>query len=73
MAMQLTPPTKNVFYTSIILGAFSIVLYLLGIAGAIGGGFQAVLCVLARRSGIARYDCRSGVQGHLAPEREAID
>jgi hypothetical protein len=33
MATQLTPPTKNVFYTSIILGAFSIVLYLLGIIG----------------------------------------
>ena len=42
MAIQLTPPTKNAFYTSIILGAFSIVLYLLGVFGAIGGGFQAV-------------------------------
>lgn len=42
MAIQLTPPTKNAFYTSIILGAFSIVLYLLGVLGAIGGGFQAV-------------------------------
>ena len=37
--MQLTPPTKNVFYTSIILGAVSIVLYLLGVSGAIGEGF----------------------------------
>ena len=42
MALQLTPPTKNVFYISIILGVLSIVLYLLGVSGAIGGGFQAV-------------------------------
>jgi len=42
MAVQLTPPTKNVFYISIILGLLSIVLYLLGVSGAIGGGFQAV-------------------------------
>jgi hypothetical protein len=42
MAVQFTPPTKNVFYISIILGVLSIVLYLLGVSGAIGGGFQAV-------------------------------
>jgi len=71
MAIQLTPPTKNAFYTSIILGAFSIVLYLLGVFGAIGGGFQAVSYYAC--SGMARYDCRSGVQGHLTPEHEPID
>jgi hypothetical protein len=37
MAVQLTPPTKNVFYLSIILGVLSIVLYLLGLSGAVGG------------------------------------
>jgi hypothetical protein len=37
MAVQLTPPTKNVFYMSL-----SIVLYLLGVSGVIGGSFQAV-------------------------------
>ena len=40
--MQLTPPTKNVFYVSFALGVLSIVLYLLGVSGVIGGGFQAV-------------------------------
>jgi hypothetical protein len=42
MAVQLTPPTKNAFYVSAALGVLSIVLYLLGVSGAIGGGFQAV-------------------------------
>lgn len=42
MAVQLTPPTKNVFYISVALGVLSIVLYLLGVSGVIGGGFQAV-------------------------------
>ena len=42
MAVQFTPPTKNVFYISIILGVLSIVLYLLGVSGAFGGVFQAV-------------------------------
>lgn len=33
MAVQLTPPTKNVFYISIILGVLSIVLYCLASLG----------------------------------------
>jgi hypothetical protein len=42
MAVRLTPPTKNVFYISVGLGVLSIVLYLLGVFGVTGGGFQAV-------------------------------
>jgi len=42
MAVQLTPPTKNIFYLSVGLGVLSIALYLLGVFGVIGGGFQAV-------------------------------
>ena len=42
MAVQLTPPTKNVFYISVGLAVLSIVLYLLGVLGVIGGGFQDV-------------------------------
>jgi len=38
MAVQLTPPTKNIFYLSVGLGVLSIALYLLGV----GGGFRAV-------------------------------
>jgi len=42
MAVQLTPPTKNIFYLSVGLGVLSIALYLLGVFGVIGGSFQAV-------------------------------
>ena len=42
MAVQLTPPTKNIFYLSVGLGVLSIALYLLGVFGVTGGGFQAV-------------------------------
>ena len=42
MAVQLTPPTKNVFYISVVLAVVSFVLYLLGVFGVIGGGFPAV-------------------------------
>jgi len=42
MAVQLTPPTKNIFYLSVGLGVLSIALYLLGVFGVIGGGFRAV-------------------------------
>jgi hypothetical protein len=42
MAIRLTPPTKNVFYLSVLCAVVAIVLYLLGVAGVIGGGFAAV-------------------------------
>jgi hypothetical protein len=55
MAVQLTPPTKNVFYISVGLAVLSIVLYLLGVLG-----------VMACLVGLAGNDCWSSVQGHLA-------
>lgn len=42
MDLRLTPPTKNVFYISILLAIVAVVLYLLGVFGVIGGGFAAV-------------------------------
>jgi hypothetical protein len=42
MAIRLTPPTKNVFYLSVVCAVVAIVLYVLGVAGIIGGGFLAV-------------------------------
>ncbi len=42
MAVRLTPPTKNIFYLSIICAVVAIVLYFLGVFGVIGGGFAAV-------------------------------
>ena len=42
MAIQLTPPTKNIFYLSVVCAVVAIVLYVLGVAGFIGGGFAAV-------------------------------
>jgi len=42
MAMRLTPPTKNIFYLSVLLAVIAIVLYLFGVGGLIGGGFAAV-------------------------------
>ena len=40
--MRLTPPTKNIFYLSIICAVVAVGLYLLGVLGLIGGGFAAV-------------------------------
>ncbi len=40
--MRLTPPTKNIFYLSIICAVVAVGLYLLGVLGLIGGGFVAV-------------------------------
>jgi len=40
--MQLTPPTKNMFYVSVLLGLAGLILYLLGVSGVIEGGFQAI-------------------------------
>ena len=42
MAIRLTPPTKNIFYLSIVCAVVAIVLYILGVLGVIGGGFAAV-------------------------------
>jgi hypothetical protein len=42
MALRLTPPTKNIFYLSVLLAIVAIVLYLLGVFGGISGGFAAV-------------------------------
>jgi hypothetical protein len=42
MAMRLTPPTKNVFYISIICAVVAFVLYLLGVFGIVDGGFESV-------------------------------
>ncbi len=40
--MRLTPPTKNIFYLSIICAVVAVGLYLLGVLSLIGGGFVAV-------------------------------
>ena len=42
MALRLTPPTKNVFYLSVLIAVVAIVLYLFGVCGFIAGGFAAV-------------------------------
>jgi hypothetical protein len=42
MALRLTPPTKNVFYVSIVCVVVALVLYLLGVLGVIDGGFGSV-------------------------------
>lgn len=42
MALRLTPPTKNIFHLSVLCAIVAIVLYALGVFGAIGGGFEAV-------------------------------
>ena len=42
MALRLTPPTKNVFYLSVLCAIVAIVLYLLGAFGAFAGGFASV-------------------------------
>lgn len=40
--MQLTPPTKNMFYVSLFLGLVGLILYLLGTFSVIKDGFQAI-------------------------------
>ncbi len=40
--MQLTPPTNNIFYVSLVLGLAGFILYLLGVFGVIEGGFDAI-------------------------------
>jgi hypothetical protein len=40
--MQLTPPTKNMFYLSIFLALVGLILYFLGVFGVVEGGFQAM-------------------------------
>jgi len=42
VAMQLTPPTKNMFYVSLLLGFFGLILYFLGVFGVIEGGVQTI-------------------------------
>jgi hypothetical protein len=54
--MQLTPPTKNMFYVSVCLGLVGLILYLFGVFGVIEGGFQA----------IAHYACWAALLGLLA-------
>jgi hypothetical protein len=40
--MRLTPPTKNFFYISVILGALALLLYFTAILGMIDGGFITI-------------------------------
>jgi hypothetical protein len=42
MALQLTPPTKNIFHLSVFLALVGLILYFLGVFGVFEGGFQAV-------------------------------
>jgi len=41
MAIRLTPPTKNVFYLSIVCAVVALLLYFIGVLGLVGGGFVA--------------------------------
>jgi hypothetical protein len=40
--MRLTPPTKIVFFLSVALAGLAFLLYLLSMAGVIGGGFASI-------------------------------
>ena len=42
MAMQLTPPTKNIFHLSVFLAMIGVILYFLGVFDVLEGGFQTV-------------------------------
>jgi hypothetical protein len=42
MAIRLTPPTKNVFYISVICAVVAFLLYVLGVFGIVDGGFASV-------------------------------
>jgi len=39
MAVQVTPPTKNMLYFAIALGVIAILLYIIGVLGFVDGGF----------------------------------
>jgi hypothetical protein len=39
MAVQVTPPTKNMLYFAIALGVIAILLYVIGVLGFVDGGF----------------------------------
>jgi hypothetical protein len=42
MALQLTPPTKNIFYLSNLCALVAFVLYLIGVLDVLDGGFAAI-------------------------------
>ncbi|GFO80884.1 hypothetical protein [Methyloceanibacter sp.] len=42
MALRLTPPTKNIFYLSVVCAVVAFVLYVLGVFGVVEGGFASV-------------------------------
>lgn len=42
MALRLTPPTKNIFYLSVVCVIVAVGLYLIGVLGLLSGGFAAV-------------------------------
>lgn len=42
MAVQVTPPTKNMLYFAIALGIIAVLLYIIGVLGVIDGGFAFV-------------------------------
>jgi hypothetical protein len=42
MAIQLTPPTKNVFHLSVFLALIALILYFVGVFGVIEVGFASV-------------------------------
>lgn len=42
MSLRLTPPTKNVFYLSVVCATVAFLLYLIGVFGLVTGGFAAV-------------------------------
>lgn len=42
MALRLTPPTKNIFYLSVVCAVVAFALYVLGVLGVINGGFASV-------------------------------
>lgn len=42
MALQLTPPTKNIFYLSTLCAIVAFALYLLGVLGVIGAEVPAL-------------------------------
>ncbi|ODA66843.1 hypothetical protein A7A08_02140 [Methyloligella halotolerans] len=39
MAVQVTPPTKNMLYFAIALGVIALLLYIIGVLGFVDGGF----------------------------------
>ena len=56
--MRLTPPTRYVFYSSLVLAAAAVVLYVLGVLGLLGGAshfafWVAMVAWLALTVGVA--------------------